>query len=96
MHLYSYGYFRPKLIQHSLLFQSLDVGHSHGEGGEHHHGGVGELLAKNSHIWKIVAGLSGVYLFYLFEIFMRMADGTGHGHSHSHGVAVEVRISSAL
>ena len=57
-------------------------GHKHDD---HHH--VKEetnlLMDTESYLWKCIAFLMGLYMFFMFEVIMHAFGG---GHSHSHGV----------
>lgn len=67
--------------------------HKHEPGDNHHHGedGHNPLLAKDSFLWKSIALLGGIYVFFMFEILMHAYGG---GHSHSHGVENHVKSAS--
>ena len=53
--------------------------HSHDADGAHLHGAE-ETLGPDSYIWKSLLFLTGGYIFFTFEVFMR-AFGSQHSHS---------------
>ena len=53
--------------------------HSHDAEGGHDHSAE-ETLGSDSYIWKSVLFLTGGYIFFTFEVFMR-AFGSQHSHS---------------
>ncbi|XP_065052555.1 zinc transporter ZIP10-like [Rhopilema esculentum] len=61
------------LFPHSLNLHKHEEGSSHAEE---------SITGKNSFIWKSLVFLLGVYVFYLFELYMHSASK----HKHSHGL----------
>lgn len=84
-----------------LFPHSLGLGHDHGheDGGGNHtstHGGEKEeedKMEEKSYIWKCMLVLLGVYIFCMFELFMR-AIGGGHSHDQDLHYSNENAISN--
>lgn len=68
--------------------------HSHGEGNAHHHHGA----EGHDHLWKLLAVLGGLYLFFLLEKFFTLlghsrdeeASESGKGHQCDHGLSLQL------
>eukprot|EP00111_Clytia_hemisphaerica_P021828 TCONS_00064169-protein len=69
------------LFPHAMELHQHKPGESHGN----------PLFKFDSYLWKSIAFLMGLYIFFLFEILMHAFGGE---HSHSHGVEKHVASSS--